>query len=187
MDSIDLYLSELETVIRNLSRDEVRAAADALMAARAAGRTIFIIGNGGSAATASHMMNDINKFTIVPGKGRFKAIALTDNVPFMTAVGNDASYHDVFVEPLINLMADGDTLVAISASGNSPNVVKAVEYAKTRGACIIGFCGRPGGKLAKLADVAVIAPSDRIGQQEDVHMILDHCLSFALLERIKNE
>lgn len=187
MDSIDLYLTELETVIRELSRDEVRAVADALMAARAAGRTIFIIGNGGSAATASHMMNDLNKFTIVPGKPRFKAIALTDNVPFMTAVGNDASYHDVFVEPLTNLMADGDTLIAISASGNSPNVVKAVEYAKSRGATIIGFCGRPGGKLAQLADHKVIAPSDRIGQQEDVHMILDHCLSFALLERVKKD
>mgnify|MGYP001167422025 CR=1 FL=1 len=187
MDSIDLYLTELETVIRELSRDEVRAVADALMAARAAGRTIFIIGNGGSAATASHMMNDLNKFTIVPGKPRFKAIALTDNVPFMTAVGNDASYHDVFVEPLMNLMADGDALIAISASGNSPNVVKAVEYAKSRGATIIGFCGRPGGKLAQLADHKVIAPSDRIGQQEDVHMILDHCLSFALLERVKQD
>ncbi len=187
MDSIDLYLTELETVIRQISRDEVRAAADALMAARAAGRTIFIIGNGGSAATASHMMNDINKFTIVAGKPRFKAIALTDNVPFMTAVGNDASYHDIFVEPLINLMSDGDALVAISASGNSPNVIKAVEYAKSRGATIVGFCGRPGGKLAQIADVKVIAPSDRIGQQEDVHMILDHCLAFALLERIKKE
>ncbi len=187
MDSIDLYLTELETVIREISRDEVRAAADALMAARAAGRTIFIIGNGGSAATASHMMNDINKLTIVAGKPRFKAIALTDNVPFMTAVGNDASYYDIFVEPLINLMSDGDTIVAISASGNSPNIVKAVEYAKGRGAKIIGFCGRPGGKLAQLADFKVIAPSDRIGQQEDVHMILDHCLSFALLERIKQE
>jgi D-sedoheptulose 7-phosphate isomerase len=187
MDAVDLYLTELEHVIRNLSRDEVRAVADALLAARAADRTIFVIGNGGSAATASHMMNDINKFTIVPGKKRFRCIALTDNVPFMTAVGNDASYHDVFVEPLTNLMRDGDVVLAISASGNSPNIVKAIEYAKTRGATIIGFCGRPGGKLAQLADLKVIAPSDRIGQQEDVHMILDHCLSFVLLERVKAE
>ena len=187
MDIIDMYLTELEQVIHNISRAEVNAVADALMAAWRSGKQVFILGNGGSAATASHMMNDINKFTRVEGKPRFRAIALTDNVPWMTAVGNDQAYADIFVEQLYSLLNDGDTLIAISASGNSPNVVKAVEYAKTRGAFIIGFCGRPGGKLAQLSDVKVIIPSDRIGQQEDGHMILDHALSFALLERIKLE
>lgn len=187
MDAIDLYLTELEQVIHALSRDEVRAVADALMDAWRKRQQIFIIGNGGSAATASHMMNDLNKFTQVAGKPRFRAIALTDNVPFMTAVGNDLHYHDIFVEPLRNLMQPGDTVIAISASGNSPNILKAIEHVRAIGGRVIGFCGRPGGKLAELADLKVIVPSDRIGQQEDGHMILDHVLSFALLERVRQE
>jgi D-sedoheptulose 7-phosphate isomerase len=187
MDAIDLYLTELERVIHDLARAEVSAVADALMDAWRRRRQIFILGNGGSAATASHMMNDLNKFTRVEGRPRFRAIALTDNVPWMTAVGNDQGYADVFVEPLMNLMEPGDVVIAISASGNSPNIVKAVEYARTQNACIIGFCGRPGGKLAQMADLKVIIPSDRIGQQEDGHMILDHVLSFALLERVRQE
>ena len=187
MDSIDLYLSELENVIHNLSRDEVRAVAEALLEAWRARRHVFLLGNGGSAATASHMMNDLNKFASVPGKPRFRAIALTDNVPLLTAVGNDQSYAEVFVEPLQNLLEPGDTVIAISASGNSANVVRAVEYAQARGARVIGFCGRPGGRLAALADLKVIIPSDRIGQQEDGHMILDHVLSFALRAAIEQE
>jgi D-sedoheptulose 7-phosphate isomerase len=187
MDPIDAYLTELEHVIHALSRDEVRAVADALMDNWRARQQLFILGNGGSAATASHMMNDMNKFTIVEGKHRFRAIALTDNVPLLTAVGNDQSYADVFVEPLKNLLQPGDAVIAISASGNSLNVVKAVEYAKAKGATVIGFCGRPGGKLAQLADLKIVIPSDRIGQQEDGHMILDHVLSLALRERIQQE
>jgi D-sedoheptulose 7-phosphate isomerase len=187
MDIIDAYLTELEHVIHMLSRDEVRAVAGALMKAWRARRQVLILGNGGSAATASHMMNDLNKFTRVEGQPRFRAIALTDNVPWLTAVGNDQSYAEIFVEQLQNLMQPGDTVVAISASGNSPNVVRAVEYAKANGATVIGLCGRPGGKLAQLADLKVIIPADRIGQQEDGHMILDHVLSLALLERIQQE
>lgn len=187
MDSIDTYLNELEEVIRRLPRDDVRAVADAMMEAWRARRQIFIIGNGGSAATASHLMNDLNKYTRVEGKPRFRAIALTDNVPWLTAVGNDQGYDDVFVEQLMSLLEPGDTLLAISASGNSPNIVKAVEYARRHGARVIGFCGRPGGRLAQLADLKVIVPSDRIGQQEDGHMILDHVLVFALLDRVRQE
>lgn len=184
MDFVDRYLTELESVVHRISRDEVRAVIDALVAAWTERRTIYIIGNGGSAATASHMMNDINKFTIVDGLPRFRCIALTDNVPLMTAIGNDISYADVFVEPLRNLFDDHDLLIAISASGNSPNIVKAVEYVKSRSGRVIGFCGQPGGKLAQLSDLKVIIPSGRIGQQEDGHMILDHVISAALRERL---
>lgn len=184
---IDTYLTELEAVIHDLSRADITAVADALLVAWRKRAQVFILGNGGSAATASHMMNDLNKFTIVPGKHRFRAIALTDNVPLMTAVGNDQQYAEIFVEPLKNLLHAGDTVIAISASGNSPNVVQAVQYAKAQGAQVIGFCGQPGGQLAQLADLRVIIPSDRIGQQEDGHMILDHVLSLALRERIRQE
>ena len=185
MDIIDAYLTELEQVIHRLSRDEVRAVAGALLDNWRARKQLFIIGNGGSAATASHMMNDLNKFTRVEGKPRFRCLALTDNVPWLTAVGNDQSYADIFVEQLMNLLQPGDTVLALSASGNSPNIVKAVEYARANGARVIGFTGRPGGKLAQLADLKVVIPSDRIGQQEDGHMILNHVLSLALLEMIR--
>ena len=184
MDFVDQYLTELEGVIRNISRPRVGEAIDLLFRAWQDQRTVFLIGNGGSAATASHMMNDLNKYTVVPGRRRFRAMALTDNVPLLTAIGNDAEYADIFVEPLRNLLCPGDVLIAISASGNSPNIVKAVEYARQKGATVIGFCGHPGGNLARLADLAVTIPSDRIGQQEDGHMILDHVISAALRERI---
>jgi len=185
MDLIDSYLSELETVVRNISRDEVRAVVETLFEAWQSRRTVFIIGNGGSAATASHMMNDLSKFTAVGDLPRVRSIALTDNVPLMTAVGNDLTFGDIFVEPLKNLLEPTDILIAISTSGNSPNVIKAVEYARSRGAKVVGFCGAPGGRLAQIADVKVIIPSGRIGHQEDGHMILDHVISAALRERIE--
>jgi D-sedoheptulose 7-phosphate isomerase len=187
MNDIDTYLTELEQVVRDLSRPDIEAVAQALLEAWRARRQVFLLGNGGSAATASHMMNDLNKYASVPGRPRFRALALTDNVPLLTAVANDQSYAEVFVEPLLNLLQPGDVVVAISASGNSPNVVRAVECARAAGARVIGFCGRPGGRLAELADLRVIVPSDRIGQQEDGHLILNHALAFALRARIEQE
>jgi len=187
MNTIDQYLSELETVVRALSRPDIEAVAAALLRAWRERRQVFILGNGGSAATASHMMNDLNKFVSVPGRPRFRAIALTDNMPWLTAVGNDQSYAEVFVEQLENLLQPGDTVIAISASGNSPNVVRAVEYAQAHDATVIGLCGRPGGRLAELADLRVIVPSDRIGQQEDGHLILNHTLAFALRAQLEQE
>jgi D-sedoheptulose 7-phosphate isomerase len=184
MDFVDRYLTELESVVHRISRDEIRSVVAVLFEAWRRRQTIFLIGNGGSAATASHMMNDLNKFTIVDGLPRFRCIALTDNVPLMTAVGNDVSYADVFVEPLKNLLQAGDVLVAISASGSSPNIVKAVEYARACEATVVGLCGQPGGRLAQIADVAVVIPSDRIGQQEDGHIILDHVISATLHEQL---
>jgi len=187
MDLVNQYLTELEDVVHRLSRPDIEAVVETLLAAWRERRQVFILGNGGSAATASHMMNDLNKFTNVPGRRRFRALALTDNVPLFTAVGNDQSYAEVFVEPLQNLLEAGDVLIAISASGNSKNVVQAVEYAQARGATVIGFCGQPGGRLAQLANQRVIVPSDRIGQQEDGHLILNHVLAFALRARIEQE
>jgi D-sedoheptulose 7-phosphate isomerase len=187
MSLIDTYLTELEQVIRRLSRADIEAVAEVLLDACRARQQVFIVGNGGSAATASHMMNDLNKFASVAGRPRFKAIALTDNIPWLTAVANDQSYQQVFVEPLRNLLQPGDVLVAISASGNSPNVVQAAEYAASQQAVVIGLCGQPGGRLAQLADYSVIIPSDRIGQQEDGHLILNHALVFALRARLEDE
>jgi D-sedoheptulose 7-phosphate isomerase len=187
MSDIDLYLNELEAVIHALPRADIEAVAERLLQAWRDQRQVFILGNGGSASTASHMMNDLNKYTNVPGRPRFRALALTDNMPWLTAVGNDQSYTEVFVEPLKNFLQPGDVVIAISASGNSPNVVRAAEYAQAQGATVIGFCGRPGGTLAQRADLRVIVPSDRIGQQEDGHLILNHTLAFALRARLEQE
>ena len=183
-DYISAYLDQIEQVIHHLSREAVAAVVDALEAAWRADRQIFLIGNGGSAATASHMMNDLNKATLADGKPRVRALALTDNVPLLTAWGNDSTYEDVFVEPLLNFMRAGDVLVAISASGNSPNVVKAAGVAREHGLQVIALTGDRGGRLAEMAHLAIHIPSPLIGQQEDGHMILDHVIAGALRERI---
>jgi D-sedoheptulose 7-phosphate isomerase len=184
MDAVETYLAEMEVVVRSISRTDVQAVVELLFAAWARRATVFIVGNGGSAATASHMMNDLNKFTCVAGQPRFRGIALTDNVPLITAIGNDIDYDSVFAEPLKNLIEPGDVLVAISGSGNSPNIIAAVAYAKSVGAFTVGLCGSPGGKLALTADLRVLIPSDRIGQQEDGHLILNHAIACALRDRI---
>jgi D-sedoheptulose 7-phosphate isomerase len=187
MDCIERYLAELEEVIRRLSREEIRAVTDRLFEAWRRQESVYLIGNGGSAATAAHMMNDLNKFTAMGELPRFRAFALTDNIPYLTAVANDQAYADIFVESLKNYLRPGDVVIAISGSGNSPNIVKGVEYARGQGATVIGLCGSPGGRLAQLADLRVIVPSPKITQQEDGHMILDHVIATALREQIERE
>jgi D-sedoheptulose 7-phosphate isomerase len=177
----------MEQVVRGISRDDTWAIVERLLDAWRDGRTIFVIGNGGSASTASHMMNDLSKMTIVDGKKRVRAVALTDNVPYMTAVSNDISYFEVFVEQLRNLLLPHDVLIAISGSGNSENVVRAVQYANGVGAVTIGLCGEPGSRLHKSAELAVTIPSKRICQQEDGHLILNHAIALALRDAIAFE
>jgi D-sedoheptulose 7-phosphate isomerase len=184
MDCVDRYLEEVQAAIRGIPREDVRRVVSVIERAWAEGRTVFIIGNGGSAATASHMMNDLSKYSSVPGMPRLRAIALTDNVPLLTAYGNDQKYEDVFVEPLTNLLQPGDVLVAISGSGNSGNVLKACEYAIEHSATVVGLCGQPGGALAQIASHRVVVPADLICQQEDGHLILNHVIAVALRERI---
>jgi D-sedoheptulose 7-phosphate isomerase len=135
------------------------------------------------------MMNDLNKGTLghkgdAPWK-RFKVIALTDNVALMTAWANDTDYNTVFSEPLRNLANPGDVLLCISASGNSPNVIAAVQVAKELGVKVLGFGGFTGGKLAQLADVCIVVPSNEYGPVEDVHMILDHIMTDYFYKKLK--
>jgi D-sedoheptulose 7-phosphate isomerase len=186
MDFVDIYLTELEKSVRELSRDNMRKVCDALMLAWREERTIFILGNGGSAATASHMMNDLNKLTITPGKKRFRALALTDNMPLITAWGNDTSFDVVFAEPLRNLMRPGDYVIAISTSGNSPNLLKAVETAHEIGGTVIALLGDVGGKLKDTADLVVRFPDPHQGRQEDGHVIMNHIIAGELKERLKS-
>jgi D-sedoheptulose 7-phosphate isomerase len=184
MDMVDSYLDEIERAIRAVDRVAVRAVVDALFACWRRGGTTYLIGNGGSAATASHMMNDLMKCTIVDGRPRVRAIALTDNVAALTAFANDIAYEEIFVEPLRALLRPADVLLALSGSGNSPNVVRAIAFAKEAGCVTIGLCGKAGGKLAQLADFAITVPAERIGQQEDGHLILNHTIALALRDRI---
>lgn len=185
MDMVERYLGEVERALKALSRDDVRRVVGALFDAWRWDKCVWIIGNGGSAATASHMMNDLCKCTIVEGQPRVRALALSDNVPLMTAVANDVEYAEIFVEPLRTHLRKGDVLIALSGSGNSANVLRAVAYAKEAGALTIGLCGKNGGMLGKSADLCVKIPADRIGQQEDGHLILGHAISLALRERIE--
>jgi D-sedoheptulose 7-phosphate isomerase len=177
---IDTYLTELAEVVARMPRDTIQAVVRELQRARERRAQIFLLGNGGSAATASHMANDLNKLTIAPGQPRFRAIALSDNVPCITAWANDCAYEDIFAEQLLNFLDPGDVVIAISASGNSPNVLKAVQTAREMGAATVGFTGRDGGRLREAVDICVCVPSDHMGMQEDCHMILDHIIANAL-------
>ena len=143
------------------------------------------MGNGGSAATASHFVGDLSKGTIVADFPRFKAIALTDNVPNMLAWGNDSSYEDIFVEQLKNLMEPEDVVVGISGSGNSRNVIKAIDYANEKGAITIGLLGYDGGKLIEIVQESLHVPSFNMQQVEDIHALISHLLTSMIREEQK--
>jgi D-sedoheptulose 7-phosphate isomerase len=175
-DLIHTYLGELAQVVMEMDALQIEAVVGELLRAQAEGAQVFLLGNGGSASTASHMCNDLNKFTISPGCPRFRAIALTDNVASMTAWGNDSAYEDIFVEQMFNFVHPGDMVIGLSTSGNSPNVLKALYAAKEMGATTIGFTGRQGGQLREIVDICVLVPSDHIGIQEDCHLILNHVI-----------
>jgi D-sedoheptulose 7-phosphate isomerase len=187
MDFIDTYLTTLAQSLQAVSRADLNKVCDALMTAWREERCIFIIGNGGSAATASHMMNDLNKLTITPGKKRFRALALTDNTPLASAWANDTSFSVSMSEPLRNLMQPGDFVIAISTSGNSPNLVKAVETAYEIGGTVIALVGDGGGRLAEMADLVVRFPDPHQGRQEDGHLIFNHVIAWTLKERLKSQ
>jgi D-sedoheptulose 7-phosphate isomerase len=183
-DCVSTYLDEMVEVVKSISRADVQAVVDRLFEGWRERRTVYIIGNGGSASTASHMMNDLNKMTTVPGAPRFRAVALTDNMPYITAIGNDIEFADVFVEQLRNLLLPNDILIVISGSGNSENVIRGANFARETGASVIGLCGRPGSRLCACADAVVTVPAKSICQQEDGHLMLNHAIALALRERI---
>ncbi|MBX9768280.1 MAG: SIS domain-containing protein, partial [Bdellovibrionales bacterium] len=150
-----------------------------------AGKTVFIFGNGGSAGTSQHMVNDLVKGSVAPGKVRLKVIGLADNMSVLTAYANDCGYDSVFVEPLKTLMTPGDVCIAISASGNSPNVVKAVEWAVANGGTVISLVGFTGGKLKELSQVSIHFKSHNYGVVEDAQLMFSHLSSQYMLHWIK--
>lgn len=182
MDPVERYLREVVEMVESLPREAIWRVVEAVREARDRGKQVILLGNGGSAATASHMACDLAKTSIVPGAPRIRAISLADNVPLMTAWANDVAYEEIFAQQLTNLVQEGDLVIAISGSGNSPNVLRAVEVARAAGARTVGFTGHPGGRLKDIVDISMVVPSRRIEQAEDAHLILDHAISVALRE-----
>ncbi|MBI4333151.1 MAG: SIS domain-containing protein [Chloroflexi bacterium] len=158
-----------------------------LTKARKNKRTIFLMGNGGSAATASHLAQDLSKCTIAEGMPRLRAVALTDNIPGMLAWANDVGYEDIFVEQLKTLMEPGDVVIGISGSGNSMNVIKAIEYCNSRGGVAVGFCGYDGGKLRKCARDNILVSSFNMQRVEDIHLLIGHLLVSLLRDECQTE
>ena len=179
------YFRQLATVLANVSDAQSNDVLEVLWQTYERDNTVIVCGNGGSAASASHLVCDLGKWTVVPDKRRFRAIALTDNMPLVTAWGNDTAYDQVFVEQLPMFFRPGDTLVAISGSGNSPNVLNACDWVKAHGGTTVGMSGFGGGKLANVADVAFVAPSSFMPEVEDVHIALCHALAVNLANRIR--
>lgn len=177
---VEAYFDQLKATMDKISRNEISTLLNLLVDALEAGRTVFTLGNGGSAATASHLAVDFNKGLSYGKARRFRFLCLSDNLPTLTAYANDVSYEDVFVEPLKNFLEAGDLLIAISGSGNSRNVLKAVEYANEHGAITVGLTGYDGGLLRKTARYGVHIPIRDMQVTEDLHMVLDH-LAYAVL------
>lgn len=185
MEEVHRYLTEVQEVLGRIPLEVLEEAVDVLLSAVYVGSTVFTVGNGGSAATASHFACDLAKGTIVPGGPRFRVMALTDNVPLITAWSNDVAYEDVFAEQLRNLIGRGDVVVAFSGSGNSPNVLRAVALARQKGGITIGFSGFDGGQLSRMVDVPVVVPCHCMEQIEDVHLVLCHLMATTLRQRLQ--
>ncbi len=173
---LDTYLDRLRAALDDLPRDRLSALSDTLMRAYRNNKQVFVVGNGGSSSTASHMAADLAKNTIGPNMKRFRIVSLNDNAAIVTALANDLGYENIFCEQLNNLIQAGDVLIVVSASGNSPNVLKAIDYARSRSAEVVGLLGFDGGAAAELADNALIVRSDHYGVVEDVHLIINHIL-----------
>jgi D-sedoheptulose 7-phosphate isomerase len=172
------YIEETEAALRDPSiADGISRAVSLVLKAREAGHTIFFFGNGGSASTASHMAQDLAKLTIVEGRMRIRTHSLSDHVSMILAVGNDVNFAEIYAEQIKSLGRPGDVALGISGSGNSPNVLRALEEARKLGMATVGFIGTGGGKMKTLCDVPVIVPSSNMQHIEDLHHILLHLLA----------
>jgi D-sedoheptulose 7-phosphate isomerase len=176
MKNLSEYVSEFMSILQNLPLGAIEEVVNILHMSRFENRQIFIMGNGGSATTASHFVCDLAKGTRRPGLPRFRVIGLTDNMASFSAYANDNGYENVFVEQLEGLLRPNDVVIGISASGNSKNVLKAIELANSVHAVTIGFTGFDGGKLRLLVNHNIHIPSFRYGQVEDIHLMLEHMI-----------
>jgi D-sedoheptulose 7-phosphate isomerase len=178
------YFAGLSRVLARLPFAVIDEISDALFTAYVEERTTFLFGNGGSAALASHFACDLAKGTIAEGQKRFRALALTDNAPTMTAWANDSSYENVFAEQLLNFVREGDVVFAISGSGDSPNVLKALKAARDADAYVIGITGFRGGKMKALCNLCLVVPSDHMQYIEDAHLAVAHSIFTSVRHKI---
>jgi len=181
---IDDYIKGLIDCLNQLSRQSIAGVVQAIYDAYLHNRQIFIMGNGGSAATASHFARDLRIGTAVEGKPRVRATSITDNMAMITSLANDVSYEAIFKEQLVGQLQAGDVVIGISASGNSPNVLRAIEYARENGVVTIALTGFDGGKLKDLVDKAIIVASRDYGQVEDVHLSLSPIILYEVKAKI---
>ena len=187
------YLTGLKDLIDQLPIENVARATEILFGAYQSDHTVFLFGNGGSAALASHMAADLGKCTHFPGPEwiapakRLKALSVSDNTPLLTAWANDTSYDNVFAGQIENFIQRDDVAFGISGSGNSPNVLRALELARRKGATTVGLLGCGGGKMQALVDCAVLVPCHNMQQVEDAHVILSHLIFLDLKRRIEAE
>lgn len=182
-DMTTAHVKRLEEVLRLVDQDALYRVHSRLCAVRDSGHTVFLVGNGGSAATASHWANDLGKATKRSGRAPIRVLSLSDNMSWFTALGNDEGYDAVFAGQLDNFAQAGDILIAISASGNSPNLLRALEVARERGVFTVGFAGFDGGRLKDMADEVVLVPTEAGAYElvEDAHMALCHMLTRSLV------
>ncbi|MEM2137549.1 MAG: SIS domain-containing protein [Candidatus Anstonellaceae archaeon] len=190
---INDFFAESQKIIEKMPRADVDAAIEMLYSAWKNGSTVFLIGNGGSASTATHMAADLAKTMNVEGKKRLKAFALVDNIPMVSALTNDNGWENIYVEQLMNYFSKGDVVIAFSVHGGagkdkagawSQNLLKALQYAKDNGGKAIGFAGFDGGAMKQMADVCVVVPANSTPQVEAFHVVLHHLIVFCLKEKI---
>ena len=182
MNPVNHYISDLIVTLKQLDENPIQQTIAMLHEARLEGRHIFIMGNGGSASTASHFVCDLAKNTRKSGLSDFKVIGLADNMAIFSAYANDEGYENVFANQLASLIVPGDIVIGISASGNSPNVLNAMTVAKQSKAVTIGFTGFDSGKLGGMVDIHLHVPSNCIEHVEDIHLMLEHLITKALKE-----
>jgi len=182
MGFANFYLSNLQKTLGALNLSKVDEAVTWFQQTRDAGGTIYLCGNGGSASSVSHIACDIVKGCSYQRASRFRVMALTDNLATITAYANDVGYSEVFAEQLRNFATPKDLVVAVSGSGNSINVVKALEYARTVPCRTIAFTGRDGGKLAPLGNLNLHVAEQHMGRIEDAHMVMLHMIAYAFMD-----
>ena len=176
------YRSKLQRTLDSVDLAQVDQLVEVFRKARAEQRQIFLCGNGGSAATANHFACDIVKGASYGRAERFRVMALSEQVPTMTAYANDVGYEVVFSEQLENFAREGDVLLVISGSGNSPNILRALETAKRKGCYTVALTGRGGGKAAPMADMSIVVADDHMGRIEDAHMIITHMVGYSFMD-----
>jgi len=175
-DYLDLQIKCISE-LKNKSYDTINEIHEILINARENGNKIYLMGNGGSASTATHFTSDLLKTSLTKNTKRFRAFSLSDNIPVILAWANDSSYDNVFVGQLENFLEQNDVVIGISGSGNSPNVIKAIEYANTINAKTISLTGKSGGKMAKIAKVNLTVPNNDMLTIESIHLLICHLLT----------